>query len=207
MSPLLLAHISLSSRMIFQNITNFDRITLWLKTFQWHRIKSKVITMTLGSPCPPLQPHSLSPSPSTCSAPATVNILLVLEHTQLICTFKIFTPAVPPAQNSPPQISNGQLLLVSQGSQLKCHLLGTLPLSSTRKSPHIQLSSYLSILFTFFLVSTNSVSPSVYLLLSFPESKMHWGGIDSCFCCFPSAGQGWYTVPQYTTTVLVVLST
>lgn len=102
--------------------------------------------------------------------------------------FKIFAPAVPPAQNSPPQISNGQLLLVSQRSQLKCYLLGTLPWSSTRKSPHIQLSSYLSILFTFFLVSTNSVSPSVYVLLSFPESKIHWGGTDSCFCCFPSAG-------------------
>lgn len=128
--------------------------------------------MTLGCMIQ-LLPTSPTSFLVTCSAPATVNILLVLEHIQLICTFKIFAPAVPPAQNSPPQISSGQLLLVSQGSQLKCYLLGTLPLSSTRKSPHLQLSSYLSILFTFFSVSTNSVSPSAYLLLGFPESKMH----------------------------------
>lgn len=100
--------------------------------------------------------------------------------------FKIFAPAVPSAQISPPQISNSQLLLIPQRSQPQCYLLGNLPWSSAKKNPYIQLFSYLSILFTFFLASTNSMFPSAYLLLSFPESKIHWVGTDSCSYCFPS---------------------
>lgn len=137
-------------------------------------------------PCPPLQSHPLSFCPFTPSAPATTNFLLLLEHYLAYLRLKIFALAVPYAQKSPPQISNRQLLLIPQRSQLQCYLMGDLPWSSTRKSPHNQLFSYLSILFTFFLASTNSVPSPVHLPLSSPESEIHWARPGSWSYCFPS---------------------
>lgn len=77
--------------------------------------------------CPPLQPHPLSFGPSAPSAPATTNFLLLLEHYSAYFCLKIFALAVPPAQKSPPLISNRQLRLIPQRSQLQCYLVGDLP--------------------------------------------------------------------------------
>lgn len=58
----------------------------------------------------------------------------------------------------------------------------TCPNHLIEKNPLIQLFSYFSILFIFFLASTNSVFFPVYFLLPFPESKIH----EQVLCLVPT---------------------
>lgn len=118
----------------------------------------------------PLQPHSLSLFP-TCSAPATLNILQLLEHISLISTLRFFL-------FHPPR--NLLLRFPKVGS---FSFLRGLRFNVTSGEPFPEKSLHPVILLPHYpvrgLLIIYKLWVSSYLQLSFPESQLHRVGTDS----------------------------